>query len=492
MPLPPPPPPPTRPGGRRSDQPLLVRIVSGMVAATLAVGVGTVALRAGDDDADHPEAWDPRVQALADYVEGARGLDFDHPVHVDFLTPEEYTAATTTEVAELQAEEVAELERGAAQLRALGVVSGALDLAEIINQTTDAGTLAFYSPDDERIRIRGTDLTVGLRVTLVHELTHALQDQHFDLAALIDGDGGDSSAAVAGRALGEGDAMRIEDAYVSEELTEEEQAAYDEESQSDIEESEIAIAGIPAFIQASFAIPYALGAPFVQMLALDGGNDAVDDAFREPPDTEEHLFDPASFAAGEGAEAVQLDLDEDDVEIVDEGPFGSPSWFLVLGERLDPALALGAALGWGGDAYAVYERDDTTCIRAVFRGDTEDDEAEMGDALDAWAAAMPGGMARRIDVEGRPGLDACDPGPDVDLQVTGRSMDLLLLPNVRGYLVAEAVAQLGPEASRCFADRVLAVVPYDRLSDPELDEGLAEDVARASASAAVECVSGER
>ena len=35
--------------------------------------------------------------------------------------------------------------------------------------------------------MRGTDLTdVDVRVTIVHELTHALQDQHFDLTKLDD------------------------------------------------------------------------------------------------------------------------------------------------------------------------------------------------------------------------------------------------------------------------------------------------------------------
>ena len=49
---------------------------------------------------------------------------------------------------------------------------------------SDGGTLAFYDPTDERVRVRGTEMTVGLEVTLVHELTHALQDQHFDLERL--------------------------------------------------------------------------------------------------------------------------------------------------------------------------------------------------------------------------------------------------------------------------------------------------------------------
>src|SRR4051794_6830075 len=39
----------------------------------------------------HPDAWDPRVLDLVRFDEKHRGLKFDHPVFVDFLTPEEYS-----------------------------------------------------------------------------------------------------------------------------------------------------------------------------------------------------------------------------------------------------------------------------------------------------------------------------------------------------------------------------------------------------------------
>ena len=147
--------------------------------------------------------------------------------------------------------------------------------------------------------------------------------------------------------------MRIEERYTREVLTEEEQASYDAEYAGEIEDSEASTGDVPAFVNATFAVPYLLGQPFAVMLANEGGNAAVDDAFRDPPDTEEHLFDPASFLAGEGDKAVDLELD-DDVEVIEDGPFGSPAWYLVLAERIDPKVAFDATLGWGGDAYAVY------------------------------------------------------------------------------------------------------------------------------------------
>jgi hypothetical protein len=425
------------------------------------------AARVIDRGPTHPDAWDPRVADLAAYVEEERDLQFDHPVHVDFLTASEYTSATTSDTeGPPEDAERADFDTYAAQLRALGVASGELDLYEAFNAVVDAGTLAFYDPDDERIRVRGTDMTVGLEVTLVHELTHALQDQHFDLGRLDD-PSLDSSASTAFRSLGEGDALRVENAYIEDELTEAERADYDEEFALELTASERATADVPPFVEALFGAPYALGGPFVTMLFNQDGNDGVDDAFEQPPHTEEHLFDPTSFLDEEGAEEVELDLPED-ADITEQGPWGATSWYLVLAERIDPKVAFQAALGWGGDAFAAYEDDDgRTCVQLVFVGDTEQDEAEMEAALDEWEAAMVGDQAEVIEVDGHPGIDACDPGDSADLELTGRSETSLYLPNLWGYLVADAASVLDADGSRCYAHEVLDGLTYDDIVDPE-------------------------
>lgn len=435
------------------------------IAATLIVALVAVASRSLDRGPDHPAVWDPRVAALAAFVEDARDLDFDHPVHVDFLTTAEYTQATTADGDDLDDEDRAELDRYAAALRALGVASGEIDLFEAYNQVADAGTLAFYDPRDQRVRVRGTELTVGLRVTLVHELTHALQDQHLDLEHLYDDDL-DSGAATAYRALVEGDATRIEDAYIDEALSPEEQAAYEDELATQVRDSAESTADVPAFVSASFAVPYALGEPFVLMLANDGGNRAVDEAFAQPPDTEDDLFDPTSYRAQEEDAELDLGLDAD-AEVFDEGPLGSPSWYLILAERIDPKVAFSAALGWGGDAYAFVEEDDRVCVRAGFIGDSDDDEDEMRSALAAWVAALPGDQAGVMDIDGHPGFEACDPGPARDMALTGRAPLALSLPSLWGYLVADATSVLDVVGARCYAHQVIDGLTYEEIADPE-------------------------
>lgn len=434
----------------------------------MAVGtavLGAVALLARSSGDSHPQEWDPRVADMAAFVEGERGLRFEHPVHVDFLTAEEYTEQTTAADTDVADEEREELERYAGTMRALGVASGELDLVTALNQVSDGGTLAFYDPFDDRVRVRGTEMTVGLEVTIVHELTHALQDQHFDLELLFSDDL-DDGAATAYRALIEGDALRIEDAYVAQELTEEQQQEYDEEFARELDASQAATADVPPFLSAVVSAPYAMGRPLVLLLLNDGGNAAVDEAFEDPPSTEEHLLDPLSFLAGDGAEEVDLALG-DDVDPFDDGHFGAVAWYLLLAERIDPKVAFEAALGWGGDGYAAYEDDGEMCVRLAFLGDTPEDDAEMANALDTWLAAMPGGRAEVIDIDGQPGLDACDPGVDQDLELTGRSEDSLFLPSLNGYLVADASSVLDPDGARCYSRAVLDALDYDEITDPD-------------------------
>ena len=99
--------------------------------------------------------------------------------------------------------------------RALGLIEGEIDLFATMNELRGAGIVGYYDYESERIRIRGKKLTPTVQSTLVHELTHALQDQHFDLekrtAKLEKAD--DSAASSAFDSLVEGDASRIETAW---------------------------------------------------------------------------------------------------------------------------------------------------------------------------------------------------------------------------------------------------------------------------------------
>jgi hypothetical protein len=459
--LPPPPPPPPPPAGatrRRSAG----RWALGCVAFGTAALVGW-RLLAGSGP-DHPDEWDPRVEDLAEFVEDQREREFDHPVYVDFLTDEEYADLARSEEDDLSDADRESFEQAEAMYRAMGLAEGDLDLFAAFNDVVDAGTLAFYDSEEDRVRVRGTELTPGLRVTLVHELTHALQDQLFDLERVDEGSSGEQTAF---RALVEGDAINVEQAFTSDGLSPEDLRDYEDELAEQIDEAEQGTADVPGVLAATFGAPYDLGGPLVLGLRNDGGNARLDEAFDDPPTTEEHIFDPLTYLdteRDEGGEAEDVEVEAEDA--LDQDTLGSVLWYLMLVERIDPDRALEATDGWDGGTYALVDDEGTTCLEAAFAGDTDADEEEMAEAIDAWMRAMPSGDPEAVEVDGRPGLRVCDPGAEADLGLTGRSERALAVPSLRSYLIGDALTTLEPDEASCFADEVMDNLTFAEITDP--------------------------
>jgi hypothetical protein len=411
--------------------------------ALVAAGVAGAVVLPGNEP-PHPDRWDPRLAELVEFVEAERGLTFEHPIYVDFLTAEEYTARTTVDAGELTEEDRSSLEEAVALLRALGLASGDLDLFESMNELSDSGTLAFYDGTLESAAVRGTELDAATRVSVVHELTHALQDQHFDLDEMSEEAGeADGTTYDAHLGLVEGDAIRIEEAYVGS-LSETELDAYFEQYDDASAASEDQLAEVPAVLQAFQVTPYALGPALLELLAEDGGNRAVNDAFRNPPTTGEHLLEPLSYLDRDRPADVEPPSLPDDVdEPIDEGDMSAVDLYLILGTRIDPFGALSAADGWGGSPFVAYEdsggdgRDGRTCVRIRAVGDTAEDSGQLYDAFERWVAAAPeeAGATLSGDRAGPATLESCDPGASAAAGGEDRALDLLTVPSVRSLLM---------------------------------------------------------
>ena len=153
-------------------------------------------------------------QKYVRFVERHRKLEFEHPVPVKFLDDDAFVKAYQRDDPKITKEDRADAERSAGQLRALGLVEGPVDLIESQKDLAATDTVGFYDQERKALFVRGTDLTdVDVRITLVHELTHALQDQRFDLTRLDDAieTSGEDFALTA---LVEGDATSVEDDYL--------------------------------------------------------------------------------------------------------------------------------------------------------------------------------------------------------------------------------------------------------------------------------------
>ncbi|MFM2077041.1 MAG: hypothetical protein RJA49_931 [Actinomycetota bacterium] len=244
----------------------------------------------------HPDAWDPRVVPIVEFVQQARGLRFEHPIFVDFLTEAQYGAAAggaaSSAVADPDAEVAADASSDLLDAFGLAVRTNRVAADATI---ASAATLGYYTPTADRIEVRGDHLTPAVRVVLAHELTHALQAQHFDLEG--------RAGNLVLRAVAEADAMRIEREY-EDRLPPKEQAAAVAGNTLDTE-SAGQLAKVPwPLVEMTYA-PYALGPALVATVFDARGNDGVDLLFRSPP-TEAQLLSPWKWSPGVDATAVAV------------------------------------------------------------------------------------------------------------------------------------------------------------------------------------------
>ncbi len=217
---------------------------------------------------------------LASFVEQERGLRFKAALQVTVLSD----AAFERSLSETGTSGASETT--AAVLRALGLLPADVDLAKVLDAADREGTVGFYRPDDGALVVRGGDATPLLRRVLVHELTHALDDQHFDTQRSFDSD----EAAAGWDALLEGSAVRIEQRYV---------ASLPRREQDEIQRAEEAqlksVGELPALIELSLGFPYVYGPPLVEVLLGEGGRTRLDSAFASPPVSSEQVLDPSAL-----------------------------------------------------------------------------------------------------------------------------------------------------------------------------------------------------
>jgi len=441
---------PATPGAGRS-KPRRRALIVGLAVAVLAA-VAVIVGPQGPSEPDHPYSWDPRVVDLVKFVEAEKGFTFHHPVYVDFLADGDYRHEITTDSADLSDQDRKEIEQATGMFRALGLIGADVDLLGAMNQVQGEATAAFYDPRSQRVRVRGTDLTVAVKATLVHELTHALQDQYFDLQREghfpIEGENDTY------RPVFEGDAQRVSHQWVAK-LSDADLAAYNETAETNGET--IDLGGVPDAVVQFFAAPYNFGEPFVDLLVSAQGRKAVDDALRDPPRSEADLFDPFRYLEHRTPEKVETPKLAAGEKKADEGAFGALSLYLVLAQHMDPSRALNAADAWNGDAYVNYVKGGKGCVKADFAGKDAASTSLLASMLQVWANALPSGTATITRHDDLVELDSCDPGD----KAAATTFDLNLAVGLAVSRTQMAMgmmndAGLSPGQARCSAHHFLA------------------------------------
>jgi hypothetical protein len=431
--------------------------VAAVVVAVL--GAGTVVARPVAAESS-PAKWDPRVTKYVTFVERHRKLEFEHPVPVKFLADKAFVKAYQGDDPKITKKDRAEAEHFAGQLRALGLVEGPVDLIQSGRDLGATDTVGFYDQEKKELFVRGTDLDdVDVRITLVHELTHALQDQHFDLTKLDDKveTSGEDFALTA---LVEGDATSVEDDYLYSLPKSEQDAYFAEEPDDTVDSGTASTADIPPVLDLFQSAPYVFGPRYIEVLRNAGGVKRVNQAFTTPPTSEEEIIDPLAARERHAAKRVPAPkLAAGERRDGDADDFGALSLYFVLASRLDPQVALKAAEGWGGDRYVAFtKRDagDKECVRIAFVGDTGADTKQIADALGQWAAALPAGAASSQRAGERAILTACDTAGTTAPEEATLDDAVTLLVDRNDLALQLLYARAPARIARCSADQLAA------------------------------------
>ncbi len=401
-------------------------------------------LPAGVDSFDEPvlvppEDWDPVVADLVPFVEESRRLRFTEPVTVELLTGAELSAGFAIPDDPFLAEYLAAV---VGNYRALGLLQGDVNLIDQINRSTDLGLMGLYDPTFDVIQVRSDvggepGASPFQRAVLVHELTHALQDQHADLSRPRF----DQEEVDMQRLVVEGDARRIERAYVDS-LEPDEQAQYND-TIAGVENQAIE-AGLLGVLGVESAVVYEGGSQITRVVDTLDGSEAVDVMMRWPTGSPARLLRASTLFlhgqepwAADGSDAEFPDFPPEAFPI-DGGSQGAWLWYVTFATRIDPADALRAADAIGSDSYVIYEQNGQICSRHELAADGPHEAGHLAFGLRSWATALPHGAEVETG-DTTMTVTVCDPGAAADPAFVNSPDDVIDAPIARIAAVADVL-----------------------------------------------------
>jgi len=330
----------------------------------------------------------PELAQIADQVATARGHAYETPPNAEGITDQEMDRRLQESFQAYYPKDL--YDRRTFAWRTIGVIPPDADLHEAYRAFLTGQVVGFYDPETgELVYLGSGDLGFSERLTLAHELTHALDDQTFDLTrldALVNACQDERASAALG--LIEGSAQYFSAASVAENPDLSLSDVIDAIAQAAAGGS--APEGVPPFLYAITVWPYTDGMSYVGTLAGNGGTDAVDAAFERFPVSTEQVIHPDRYPSDRPTAVDIPDLtgvlgrewgDLDAMTIGEE-------WLrAMLALRLDASVAADAAAGWDGGVYRAFA--DGTDVVVVLRTawDGERDAAAFASAAKEWSAA---------------------------------------------------------------------------------------------------------
>jgi hypothetical protein len=270
-------------------------------------------------------------------------------------------------------------------LKKLGLAPADFHLRPFIIKLLAEQVAGYYEPKTQEFYLADWIDIDGQKPVIAHELTHALQDQHFNLRRFEKWPKHDSDAELAAHSLVEGDASFLMMQYIVRNPAR--QLAFMKSMGATGAEATEQIEKAPRVLRETLLFPYYQGMAWVAGVYKQGGWDAVSASYTNLPKSTEQILHNDKYVANEAPQKVSLrDISTSlgrGWKMADNNVEGEWGYYLILDQILEaPDVSKKASAGWGGDRYALFTGPKPTDVLVVQKTvwDTETDAHEFFDA----------------------------------------------------------------------------------------------------------------
>jgi hypothetical protein len=267
-------------------------------------------------------------------------------------------------------------------LTTLGLLKPNDSVVQTLLDVLQEQVIGVYDPDDKVMYLVADNGQFGPdeKATFAHEYTHALQDQYFDLTALAPKHPTNDDRSLAIQALTEGDATLMQRLWAQAKMTQEEIYQLGQSG------ADSKLFAAPLFLREQLLFPYGDGFNFIRQIYQMSGYAGVDDVFRNPPESTEQILHPDKYRGHEKPIEVNLpDLSSGSLgsgwRTINSNVFGELDLRLILTQLTSSARGVRGAAGWGGDRWALLEKDSRQALVIKSVWDTENDARNFFDTF---------------------------------------------------------------------------------------------------------------
>ena len=267
----------------------------------------------------------------------------------------------------------AERYAGQRSAEALGLIPKGFDLDTFMVELLTEQIAGLYDPKAHEFYIADWIPLADQRMVMAHELTHALEDQHFQIEDWVKAARPNDDAELAREAVLEGSAMAAMVDFLLQGTGSSLRDLPDFDPSmlvGDLADSPT-LQKAPRFIKDTLIFPYFGGLKFSAAILKPSGWSGLPGVFTKPPLSTQQILHPALYRSGKIPAQVPLPAMEKtlgaDWNKLEENTLGEFGWEEVLKQFLGDERAKPLSEAWDGDRYIVYEQKQTKRVLLVTR-----------------------------------------------------------------------------------------------------------------------------